>query len=69
MQGIREAYAHLMHCADKPILVSAEDYRSHAFMYGFNLQKIESASYTGMNLTKFKYGCSSRGDEELNVIH
>ena len=32
------------------MLIGAEDYRSHAFMYGFNLQKIESASYTGMNL-------------------
>ena len=39
-----------MHCADKPMLVSAEDYRSHAFMFGFNLQKLESANYTGMNL-------------------
>ena len=50
IQGVREAYAHLMHCSDKPILVRAEDYRSHAFMYGFNLQKLESANYTGMNL-------------------
>ena len=50
IQGVREAYAHLMHCADKPMLVRAEDYRSHAFMYGFNLQKLESANYTGMNL-------------------
>ena len=49
IQGVREAYAHLMHCADKPISVRAEDYRSHAFMYGFNLQKIESAFYTGTN--------------------
>ena len=39
-----------MHCSDKPMLVRAEDYRSHAFMYGFNLQKLESANYTGMNL-------------------
>ena len=52
IQGVREAYAHLMHmqCSDKPMLVRAEDYRSHAFMYGFNLQKIESAAYTGLNL-------------------
>ena len=50
IQGVREAYVHLMHCADKPMLVSAEDYRSHAFMFGFNLQKLESANYTGMNL-------------------
>ena len=50
IQGIREAYAHLMHCADKRVLVSAEDYRSHAFLYGFNLQKLESANYTGMKL-------------------
>ena len=39
-----------MHCADKPMLVSAEDYRSHASLYGFNLQKLESAFYTGLNL-------------------
>ena len=50
IQGVREAYAHLMHCADKPILVRAEEYRSHAFMSGFNLQKLESAFYTGTNL-------------------
>ena len=50
IQGVREAYAHLMHCADKPILVRVEDYRSHVFMYGFNLQELESADYTGMNL-------------------
>ena len=50
IQGVREAYAHLMHCADKPMLVSAENYRSHAFMCGFNLQKLESANYIGMNL-------------------
>ena len=50
IQGVREAYAHLMHCSDKPMLVRAEDYRSHAFMYGFNLQKLESANYTGMSL-------------------
>ena len=50
IQGVREAYVHLMHCADKPMLVSADDYRSHAFMFGFNLQKLESANYTGMNL-------------------
>ena len=43
IQGIREAYVHLMHCADKPMLISAEDYRSHAFMYGLHLQKLESA--------------------------
>ena len=47
---VREAYVHLMHCADKPMLVSAEDYRSHAFMFGFKLQKLEAAAYTGMNL-------------------
>ena len=39
-----------MHCSDKPMLVRAEDYRSHAFMYGFSLQKLESAAYTGLNL-------------------
>ena len=51
IQIVRAAYAHLMHCADKPMLVRAEDCRSHAFMYGFNLQKLGSAFYTGINLT------------------
>ena len=35
IQGVPEAYAHLMRCSDKPMLVRAEDYRSHAFMFGF----------------------------------
>ena len=50
IQGVREAYVHLMHCADNPLLVRSEDYKTQAFMFGFNLQKLESAAYTGMNL-------------------
>ena len=50
IQGVREAYVHLMHCADNPLLVRSEDYKTQAFMFGFNLQKLESANYTGMNL-------------------
>ena len=50
IQGVREAYVHLMHCADDPLLVRSEDYKTQAFMFGFNLQKLESAAYTGMNL-------------------
>ena len=50
IQGVREAYVHLMHCADNPLLVRSEDYKSQAFMSGFNLQKLESAAYTGLNL-------------------
>ena len=49
-QGVREAYVHLMHCADNPLLVRSEDYKTQAFMFGFNLQKIESASYSGLDL-------------------
>ena len=47
--GVREDYIHLMHCADNPLLVRSEDYKTQAFMFGFNLQKLESANYTGMN--------------------
>ena len=49
IQGVREAYVHLMHCADNPLLVRSEDYKTQAFMFGFNLQKLESAAYTGLN--------------------
>ena len=50
IQGVREAYVHLMHCADNPLLVRSEGFKTQAFMLGFNLQKLESANYTGMNL-------------------
>ena len=50
IQGVREAYVHLMHCADNPLLVRSEDYKTQAFMFGFNLQKLESAAYTGLKL-------------------
>ena len=41
IQGVREAYVHLMHCAETPMLVRSEDYKTQAFMFGFNLEKIE----------------------------
>ena len=50
IQGVREAYVHLMHCADNPLLVRSKGYKTQAFMFGFNLQKLESAAYSGMNL-------------------
>ena len=50
IQGVREAYVHLMHCADNPLLVRSEDYKTQAFMFGFNLQKLESAAYSSLNL-------------------
>ena len=49
IQFVREACVHLMHCADNPLLVRSEDYKPQAFMFGFNLQKLESAAYSGLN--------------------
>ena len=39
-----------MRCVNNPLLVRSEDYKTQAFMFGFNLQKLESAANTGMNL-------------------
>ena len=50
VQGVKEAYLHLMHCSEKPFLIRAEDYQTQKFMFGFNLMKFENSSYTGMNL-------------------
>ena len=39
-----------MHCSETPLLVRPDDYKYCGFQFGFNLQKLESANYTGMNL-------------------
>ena len=58
IQGIRESYAHLMHCADKPILVSAEEYRSQNFFVWVQFAETRIGKLYWYEFKKeCKYGC------------
>ena len=50
--GVADNYKHLQETPNNHVSIKPQMYRTNSFLAGFNLKKLSSANYTGLNLKK-----------------
>ena len=48
--GLPDSYKHLQETRNNHVSIKSHMYRTNSFLAGFNLKKLNSANYTGLNL-------------------
>ena len=48
--GVADNYKHLQETRNNHVSIKPHMYRTNSFLAGFNLKKLNSANYTGLNL-------------------
>ena len=48
--GVADNYKHLQETRNNQVSIKPHMYRTNSFLAGFNLKKLNSANYTGLNL-------------------